>query len=95
MKLEVLLLNKTKESYLQQGVADYLHRLRRYVSVDLVEIKVKNLTSRSDSEIKALESAQLDRRVIEGSYRIVLDGRGQQMSSEKLATFSPNWKTAR
>jgi 23S rRNA (pseudouridine1915-N3)-methyltransferase len=87
MKLEVLLLNKTKESYLQQGVADYLHRLRRYVSVDLVEIKVKNPASRSDSEIKALESAQLDRRAIEGSYRIVLDGRGQQISSEKLAAF--------
>ncbi len=87
MKLEVLLLNKTKESYLQQGVADYLHRLRRYVSMDLVEIKVKNPASRSDSEIKALESAQFDRRAIEGSYRIVLDGRGQQISSEKLAAL--------
>ncbi|MBT8353356.1 MAG: 23S rRNA (pseudouridine(1915)-N(3))-methyltransferase RlmH [Desulfofustis sp.] len=87
MRLEVLLLNKTKESYLKQGVADYLHRLRRYVPVELVEITVKNLTSRSDSEIKAKESAQLDRRAAKGSYRIALDSHGQQLSSEKFASL--------
>lgn len=87
MRLEILLLNKTKDSYLQQGVADYLQRLRRYAPVELIEIKLRNLTSRSDSEIKAQESALLDRRAAEGSYRIALDSRGQQYSSEKFATL--------
>jgi 23S rRNA (pseudouridine1915-N3)-methyltransferase len=87
MRLEILLLNKTKDSYLQQGVADYLHRLRRYTAVELVEIKIKNLSARSDSEIKALESFQIDRRATEGSYRIALDSRGRQLSSEKFASF--------
>ena len=85
MRLEVLLLNKTKESYLQQGIDDYLHRLKRYVVVELVEIKIKNPPTRTDSEIKAQESAQLDRRATKGSYRIALDSRGQQLSSEKFA----------
>ena len=87
MRLEVLLLNKTKESYLQQGVADYLHRLKRYAPVELVEIKIKNLTSRSDSEIKAQESTLLDRRATEGSYRIALDNGGQQFSSVEFASL--------
>lgn len=87
MRLEILLLNKTKDSYLQQGVADYLQRLRRYAPVELIEIKLRNLSSRSDSEIKAQESALLDRRAAEGSYRIALDSRGQQYSSEKFATL--------
>jgi 23S rRNA (pseudouridine1915-N3)-methyltransferase len=87
MRLEILLLNKTKDSYLQQGVADYLQRLRRYAPVELIEIKLRNLTSRSDSEIKAQESALLDRRAAEGSYRIALDSRGQQYSSEEFATL--------
>lgn len=87
MRLEILLLNKTKDSYLQQGVADYLQRLRRYAPVELIEIKLRNLASRSDSEIKAQESALLDRRAAEGSYRIALDSRGQQYSSEKFATL--------
>ena len=87
MRLEILLLNKTKDSYLQQGVADYLQRLRRYAPVELIEIKLRNLTSRSDSEIKAQESVLLDRRAAEGSYRIALDSRGQQYSSEQFATL--------
>lgn len=87
MRLEVLLLNKTKESYLHQGVADYLNRLNRYVPAELVEIRAKKFTSRSNSEIKAQESIQLDRRVTEGSYRIALDRRGQQLSSEKFAAL--------
>ena len=70
MRLEVLLLNKTKESYLQQGVSDYLHRLRRYVVVELVEIKVKSFPTRTDSEIKAQESSQLDRRATQGSLLV-------------------------
>ena len=87
MRLEVLLLNKTKESYLQQGVADYLHRLQRYGSIELVEIRVKNLSSKSDAEIKAQESVLLDRRATEGSYRIALDSGGQQFSSVKFAAL--------
>ena len=87
MRLEVLLLNKTKESYLQQGVADYLHRLQRYGSIELVEIKVKNLSSRSDAEIKAQESVLLDRRATEGSYRVALDSGGQQFSSVEFAAL--------
>ena len=55
--------------------------------MELVEIKVKNSSARSDSEIKAQESSQLDRRATEGSYRIALDSRGQQLSSEKFAAL--------
>ena len=87
MRLEVLLLNKTKESYLQQGVADYLQRLKRYTQIELIEIKVKSFSSRSETEIKAQESAQLERRTTEGSYRIALDSHGQQISSVKFATL--------
>ena len=87
MRLEVLLLNKTKESYLQQGVADYLHRLQRYGSIELVEIRVKNLSSKSDAEIKAQESVLLDRRATEGSYRIALDSGGEQFSSVEFAAL--------
>jgi len=87
MKLEVLLLNKTKESYLQQGLLDYQTRLKRFNPIELIEIKVKKLSTRSDSEIKSFESTLLDRRAAEGSYRIALDSSGQQLSSEKFASL--------
>ena len=87
MRLEVLLLNKTKESYLQEGIRDYQTRLKRFNPIELVEIKVKKLSTRSDSEIKNFESTLIDKRASEGSYRIVLDSRGQQLSSKKFASF--------
>ncbi len=85
MRIEILLLNKTKEPYLQQGIADYLHRLKRYNPVELVEVKVKKMSARSDAEAMAHESSLLDRRVTPGSYRIVLDRSGQQLASENFA----------
>ena len=87
MKLEVLLLNKTKEPYLQQGINDYQTRLKRIIPVDLIEIKVKKLSARSDLEIKAVESAMIDKRTTQGSYRIALDFGGQQLSSEAFASL--------
>ena len=87
MRLEVLLLNKTKEAYLQQGIFDYQTRLKRFNPIELIEIKVKKLSNRSDSEIKTFESTLLDKRATEGSYRIALDSRGQQLGSKKFAAF--------
>lgn len=87
MRLEVLLLNKTKEPYLQEGIRDYQTRLKRFNPIELVEIKVKKLSTRSDSEIKNFESTLIDKRASQGSYRIVLDSRGQQLSSKKFASF--------
>ena len=87
MRLEVLLLNKTKEPYLQEGIRDYQTRLKRFNPIELVEIKVKKLSTRSDSEIKNFESTLIDKRASEGSYRIVLDSRGQQLSSKNFASF--------
>lgn len=87
MRLEILLLNKTKEPYLRQGIDDYQNRLKRYNRVELVEIKVSKPSTKSDTEIKAYESSLLDRRVTQGSYRVVLDSRGRQLNSEKFASF--------
>lgn len=87
MKLEVLLLNKTKEPYLQQGISDYQKRLKRFIGVELIEIKVKKLSARSDSEIKAVESAMIDKRTAQGGYRIALDCGGQQFNSEAFASL--------
>ena len=87
MKLEVLLLNKTKDTYLQQGISDYQRRIKRFIPVDLIEIKVKKLSTRSDPEIKAVESAMIDKRATQGSFRIALDCGGQQFSSEAFASL--------
>lgn len=87
MKIEILLLGKTKSSYLQQGIDDYRKRLNRFTPVELVDIKVKKPRARSESEIKADESRLLDQNITGPAYRVALDSRGMQLSSEDFSVL--------
>lgn len=87
MKIEILLLGKTKASYLQQGIDDYLKRLSYFTNVVLVEIKLKKQGSRSDREIKLSESRLIDQKITEPAYRVALDSNGKQYSSTGFARF--------
>jgi len=87
MKLDILLLGKTKDSYLQQGIDEYVKRLSRYSQAELVEIKTTRHGNRTDAQILQQESSLLEKRIRKGSCRIVLDSGGQQYSSESFAEF--------
>lgn len=87
MKIEILLLGKTKSLYLQQGIEDYHKRLRRFAPVELVDIKVKKPSTRSEAEIKSAESRLIDLRVSDQAYRVALDSNGRQRSSEDFSIF--------
>ena len=87
MKIEILLLGKTKSIYLQHGIDDYYKRLRRFTAVELVEIKVKKPSTKSEAEIKSAESRLIELRISDPAYRIVLDSTGRQLSSEDFAMF--------
>ncbi len=85
MKIEILLLGKTKDRYLQQGINDYLKRLSHYNPVELIEIKVNKPNTRNEAQIKSLESSLLDKNITGSGYRIALDSSGEQFSSEGFA----------
>ena len=85
MKIELILLGKTKEDYLAQGIEDYYQRLRRYTRVNLNFIKVRKLNSQSESEIKKQESRLIDAAISGDSYRVALDSSGRQYRSRELA----------
>lgn len=87
MKLELLLLGKTKEAYLDAGINDFSKRLGHYTSVILTYLKVRRMTGNSDDEIKAYESSLLDGRLQPGDHRIALDPTGRQFSSDQWAGY--------
>ena len=87
MKIEILLLGRTKASYLQQGIDDYLKRLSHFSNVAMIEIKLKKQGSRSDQEIKISESRLLDQKIPEHAYKVALDSTGKQFSSIGFARF--------
>ena len=69
-----------------EGSDDYLKRLRRYFSVEVVEVPEEDLNRRSPQEVLSAEATRLLKRLPEGAHVVVLDReRGESFSSENLA----------
>jgi len=53
----------------------------------LQEAQVIKQSGKNDAQIRAYESELLDNRISKSSFRVALDSRGKQLSSEKFAEF--------
>ncbi|MBQ9377154.1 MAG: 23S rRNA (pseudouridine(1915)-N(3))-methyltransferase RlmH [Schwartzia sp.] len=89
MKIAIVAVGKLKESYLRDGVAEYLKRLAPFARMEMIEVAEERLAghfSEAEKE-KALarEGERLLARAPEGATRIVLDVSGRALSSEELA----------
>lgn len=89
MKIRILAAGKLKEAYLRAGIAAYEKRLTPFASVELTEIgeeRMPESPSRAEKEaVIEKEGARLLRLVPEKSFLIVLDVKGELLSSEALA----------
>jgi 23S rRNA (pseudouridine1915-N3)-methyltransferase len=77
VKIKVAWIGKTKESAIQTLTDDYLKRIARYAEVSDVALK-------DEAAILAVAHGE---RQKERHRLVLLDSRGQQLSSEELAQF--------
>ncbi len=96
MQIRIIAVGKIKERYLQDGIFEYLKRLRPYANVQVVEIADEK---RPASATPAIESAAMEKEgdrilaaIPEGSHIIALDVQGQNWSSEQLAASLGEWE---
>ena len=69
-----------------EGAEEYAKRLRRYFTVEVVEVPEEDLNRSTPREVLDAEAARLLRRIPDGAYVISLDReRGEGLSSEGLA----------
>lgn len=89
MRFLVISVGKVREPYLNAGVKDFLTRLRPYISVDYTEgLEQKtppNPSSTQIADVLEKEGQRVSSFLKEGDYLIILDSRGQSMTSETLA----------
>ena len=65
---------------------DYAKRLRRYFSLNIVEVPEEDINRRSPAEVLSTEAERLLKRAPDGAHVVALDReRGKQHSSEALA----------
>lgn len=92
MKFVFPFLGKTRESYIHEGIKDYVNRLSRFVQVEIPVLKSKSPGSIPDEVFKKQEAALLLDKIKTPSLVIALDTNGSAIDSPGLAMFLEDWE---
>ena len=88
MKIQLIQIDKTQETYLLQGIDQYLQRLKNYVTLDIYTINVpKNVRQRSIQEQKTEEAKLILNQLMPEDQLIVLDENGKEFNSVSFSNF--------
>jgi 23S rRNA (pseudouridine1915-N3)-methyltransferase len=88
MKITLLLVGKTEDAYLREGVGVYLNRLRHYIRLDFVEItELKNTRALTPQQQKTKEGELILRKLLPTDQVILLDEKGVQLTSPQFSEF--------
>lgn len=89
MKCELFFIGKTTEKYLQEGIENYLKRLKHYLPVVVTQLNAG--TGSDPGKIISSESMDVLSRIKPRDYVVLLDERGQGMQSTELANKMQQW----
>ena len=88
MKIELWVIGKTNEPYLEEGIAIFLNRIRHFISFSIETIpnlkKAKNLDK---TTIKTKEATLVLQQIKPEDFLVLLDERGKLLTSEEWAIF--------
>lgn len=93
MKFDILLLGKTKDSFLTTGIEEYTKRLQHYTRIDVKILKNRKQQG-SEKMIMEQEGDLLLANLSPSTYPIALDSRGSQFSSTEFARKISEWEQA-
>ena len=85
MNIELLLLGKTKDSFIEQGIKEYSGRLKHYTSIRLNTLKVKLKKGWTEEQERQEEGRVLLGATKASDVKVVLDATGKQLTSPELA----------
>ena len=82
MAIRLILVGKTAEAYVREGMALYTSRIGRYCRFSVVEIPdLKQVSALSPAQIKEKEGVEILKNIHPGDEVILLDERGKSFSS--------------
>lgn len=88
MKTLILLIGKTDEDWISQGIAHYEQRIRRYIPFSIQVIPdLKNRKQLSEEEQRQAEAKLIMEQLQLSDVLVLLDEKGQQFSSRAFAAF--------
>ena len=88
MKVKLVAIGKTEETWLINGMKEYENRITRYLSLEVVEIPgLKNASHLGKADWKAKEAAKILPVFTNSDIIILLDGKGKEMTSVEFSSF--------
>ena len=88
LKIRFIVVERTKSPFLREGEAFYLERIRRYCSIDWIEVRPMRLKKGvPNGDILQKEELAITRRLVPGDYLVALDRSGRQYDSQGLSDW--------
>jgi 23S rRNA (pseudouridine1915-N3)-methyltransferase len=86
VKIRVLWAGKTKKNYFRSAIEDYAERIRRFVPLEIIEIREETLPDRQRAKRVKSESRNLITRK-QSPTSVVLDASGKMLTSEEFSAW--------
>ena len=88
LKIKIIVVDRTRSTFLAQGEAFYLDRLKRYAHTEWLETKPVRMTKDIPVQrILDLEGNFITKRLLPQDYAIALDRSGKALDSEGMAAW--------
>lgn len=81
--IKIITVGTIKEKYLKDAIEEYRKRLRRYIDIDIIEIKDEGLLPPPQAMSK--EAEKIIKHLNEKDYIITLEIEGKELTSEELS----------
>jgi len=88
MKITLLVIGKTAEKYLKEGVHEYENRIKHYLPFEIIELPaIKSSAKISFNKQKEMEADLLMKKIVKYDYIVLLDEKGEERESKDFAVF--------
>ncbi len=82
------MIGKTDQAYLNEGIAEYMSRLKHYLPTELIIIpSLKNCRGLTANQIKQKEGELILKQVGKGDTVLLLDEKGKHYTSTEFSAF--------
>jgi len=85
MKIRLLWVGKTQEEWLKSGIEEYRRRIGRYFPVEIGEVREEK--GAEAETMRQKECERLEKSLVKGSRLVLLDERGDELTSPQFAAF--------
>jgi 23S rRNA (pseudouridine1915-N3)-methyltransferase len=88
MKIRLITIGKTDESYLKEGISKYVSRLKHYISFEIIELPdVKTGKKLNVNLQKEAESKEIVKLISKSDFVVLLDENGKEFNSVGFSDY--------